>query len=177
MTRPARITAALAAALAALAVAACGGDETTTVTDVASSSDDTVSSTTATTADEPPAQPSAIKRTGSVTSFQTPSENIGCAASKVSLRCDVTEHDWEAPPPAEPCSLDYGNGIAVGEQGVAQFTCAGDTVLDPSAPVLGYGDYVELYGYRCASAESGLTCEHEQTGNGFEVSRETVRAY
>jgi hypothetical protein len=96
----------------------------------------------------------------------------------VSVRCDIIERDWEPPPPAgEPCSLDYGNGIAVGESGPATFTCAGDTVFDPRAPVLEYGEYIELYGYRCESSEDAMVCENLETGSGFELSRERGRPY
>lgn len=125
--------------------------------------------------DAPAEEPveSSIEPTGKLTFLLSPSSNIGCAAAPVSVRCDIIERDWEPPPPpGEPCSLDYGNGIAVGESGPATFTCAGDTVFDPRAPVLEYGEYVDLYGYRCTSSEQAMTCENLETGNGFELSRE-----
>jgi hypothetical protein len=96
----------------------------------------------------------------------------------VSVRCDIIEREWEPPEPAgEPCSLDYGNGIAVGKAGPATFTCAGDTVFDPSSPVLEYGEYVDLYGYRCESLEDAMVCQNPTTGSGFELSRERAMPF
>jgi hypothetical protein len=159
----------------ALALGGCGED------DESGASADAPAATTSdpSQAPEEPAGPSEreIRRTGALTLFRTPDGNIGCGASPVSVRCDVREHEWAAPPPAEPCSLDYGNGIAVGEAGEAAFTCASDTVLDPEAPVLEKGEFVRLLSYRCEYDGDAMRCENERSRRGFTVSRERVEAF
>jgi hypothetical protein len=159
----------------ALALGGCGEDE---------QPGPGVDAPAATTPDPSPARAEAtepsereIRRTGALTMFRTPDGNVGCGASPVSVRCDVREHEWTAPPPAEPCSLDYGTGIAVGEAGQAAFTCAGDTVLDARAPVLEKGEFVSLLSYRCENHGDALSCENERSGHGFTVSRERVEAF
>jgi hypothetical protein len=153
-------------------VAGCGGGE----------EPGPAAATVTTTRSEPAtdsgtATESSIPTAGEAVFFAVPSRNIGCAATEVSLRCDILDHEWKAPPPAEPCSLDYGGGIAVGEVGDAAFTCAGDTVIDPAAPVLAYGEYLEVGAYRCESHPAAIRCENTASGHGFELSRETVNAY
>jgi hypothetical protein len=169
-------------ALGAWLLAGCGGSDSPESTTSVETSTVTTTTTAAgepDVAEDPPATTaSPIEPTGKLTFFLSPSGNIGCAAAPVSVRCDIIERDWEPPEPAgEPCSLDYGNGIAVGKAGPATFTCAGDTVFDPSAAVLEYGEHVELYGYRCESREQAMVCENPTTGNGFELSRERGRTF
>ena len=42
---------------------------------------------------------------------------------------------------------------------------------EPGLPVLEYGTAVRRDGVLCASRETGLRCEDERTGHGFEVAR------
>jgi hypothetical protein len=56
--------------------------------------------------------------------------------------------------------------------GRAHVLCIGDTVLDPKAKVLKYGES-KLYGgkFRCTSRVSGLRCQN-RSGHGFFLSRQ-----
>lgn len=107
--------------------------------------------------------------------FQSPSHNIGCYLSKQrggSVRCDIREHSWTAPPKPAFCDVDWGGGLQVGSKRRGSIVCAGDTVLDPGSPVLGYGKASELGSIACRSSEAGVRCSNTQSGHGFFVSRE-----
>jgi hypothetical protein len=109
--------------------------------------------------------------------FQSPSGNIGCYISKKAVRCDIRAHSWPTPPKPPTCDVDYGGGVAVGQHGVATFICAGDTALDPSSDVLGYGDRISKGNIRCASKTKGMRCVNLDTKHGFFLSRDVVRLF
>jgi hypothetical protein len=144
-----RVAAALALLLAALALAACGSDRSDTAT-----VQNTVTS-----------------------SFRFPSGNLGCVMGSGSVRCDVGERDWSPPPPPASCTVDYGQGAEVSSRGRGHLVCAGDTTLNPSAPVLAYGHSIERGGLRCISSEAGMTCTNTATGHGFVISRQSYRLF
>jgi hypothetical protein len=170
----------IAAALALFA--GCGGgDDTTTVvnntttTTVVESSSTTSStqSTDSTTAESTSTAAEPTGQTLNLTSFQSPSGNIGCIMSAKSVRCDIAEKDWTADRP-QGCSdeVDYGQGLTLGATGYAQVVCAGDTTLDPSAPTLDYGDSTKAGSITCVSAEAGMDCANDDGGH-FRISRES----
>jgi hypothetical protein len=108
--------------------------------------------------------------------FDSPSGNIGCVMESRSVRCDIGDHDWAAPPKPKNCELDYGGGVAVGLGGRAGFVCAGDTTLH-SGPPLAYGKSQSLGRFRCASEEAGMRCVNRRNGHGFLLSRQRVRLF
>lgn len=68
--------------------------------------------------------------------FQSPTHNIGCYLSSQhggSVRCDIREHSWTAPPKPAHCDVDWGGGLQVGSKRRGSIVCAGDTVLDPGS--------------------------------------------
>ena len=76
--------------------------------------------------------------------FRTPSDNIHCLAEEWEgeawLRCDIRASTAPAPPRPADCELDWGHAFTVSENALpATPACAGDTVLDPSYPILHYG--------------------------------------
>jgi hypothetical protein len=99
--------------------------------------------------------------------FQTPSKNIGCAFDSGVLRCDILSGLQLEP--GEPCELDW-TGIVLEANGPASPQCAGDTVYDASAPVLGYGDTWYREGIVCVSTRSSLDCD-SAAGHGFKLAR------
>ena len=113
----------------------------------------------------------------SVTFFQSPSGNIGCAIGGGGVRCDIREHSWTTPPKPATCDVDYGQGVAVGRGGQANFVCAGDTVLDPDAGVLDYGERISHHRFRCSSKTSGMRCVNRKNHHGFFLSRDEVRLF
>ncbi|MEO7197599.1 MAG: hypothetical protein ABIZ50_03925, partial [Solirubrobacterales bacterium] len=73
-----------------------------------------------------------------LTGFTSPSGNIGCDIERRSVRCDIAERDWKAPPEPARCDLDFGQGISLDAGGTPSFVCAGDTTLGGGDP-LAYG--------------------------------------
>jgi hypothetical protein len=109
--------------------------------------------------------------------FQSPSGNIGCYLDKREVRCDIREHSWPTPPKPASCDVDYGQGVAVDQHGRADYVCAGDTALDPSSPVLDYGDRISKGNIRCSSKTKGMRCVNLDTKDGFFLSRDTVHLF
>ena len=91
----------------------------------------------------------------SVTFFQSPSGNIGCAIGGGGVRCDIREHTWTTPPKPDTCDVDYGQGVAVGRGGEANFVCAGDTALDPDAGPSNTASGSRTNRFRCSSKHDG----------------------
>src|SRR4029077_334090 len=102
-----------------------------------------------------------------LTSFKSPSSNIGCEVDASNTRCDIREHTWASPPKPASCDLDWGNGIQISGGATPQFVCAGDTALDPAAGVLAYGQRTRQGSIVCQSDQAGVTCTNEANGHGF----------
>jgi hypothetical protein len=113
---------------------------------------------------------------GSLVGFQSPSGNIGCYMSGTSVRCDIRNHDWTAPPKPSWCDLDWGGGVAVGRHGKAGFVCAGDTAINDEQ-VLGYGESISRGRFRCVSKETKMKCVNERNEHGFKLSKERVKLF
>jgi hypothetical protein len=122
-------------------------------------------------------------------SFKTPSANIVCdysvqigsRASESSVGC-VIKSGLRPAPPRRPCQDGgyAGDRVYVGVTGRVEVPpCAGDPgpyVNVERARVLGYGSTWSGGGFRCTSAEVGLTCRNK-SGHGFFLSRERWRIY
>ena len=105
--------------------------------------------------------------------LQTPSHNIACVGDAKYIRCDTRFQTKFSAPSFKPkgCDLDWGP-VAMSPRGKAGVICAGDTALDPKAPVLGYGKSKVYAGkYRCTSRTSGLRCQN-RAGHGWFLSRQ-----
>jgi hypothetical protein len=185
--RLARAGAAAALAVSAIALGACGGEATHTVTVTSSAPPATAPGTTATTGTTgmPPA-PTTIGPTGTTGSrvtrivrleaFQTPSGNIGCMMDATGARCEIRRRSWSPPPRPADCPLDWGRSMHVQASGRAGFVCAGDTVLDPAAPVLPYGVASQLGPMSCASQRDGMYCSNGDA-HGFTIARQGYREF
>jgi hypothetical protein len=112
-----------------------------------------------------------------LTFFKSPSGNIGCAISGKFVRCDIRNHSWPTPAPPPSCDVDYGFGVSVGKHGRGSFVCAGDTVFDPSAKALPYGDRISAKRMRCASKQKGMRCVNRKSKHGFFLSAQDVRLF
>jgi hypothetical protein len=102
--------------------------------------------------------------------FQLPSGNIHCMAFEGTVRCDVLQSTYRRPPRPRDCDLDYGDSVELGPRGPARYVCHGDTVADPSSPVLGYGRAWQGSALSCTASPSGLRCVNAE-GRGFEMAR------
>jgi hypothetical protein len=146
--------------------------------------------TTATTAPEttvaagtPKSQPAGVTTSTTrgpdlgLTSFQSPSSNIGCEVNASATRCDIKERSWAPPPKPSNCDLDWGQGIEISGSDMPSFACAGDTAFDPSASVLAYGQRTRQGSIVCDSEQAGVTCTNEASGHGFFLSRDSYRIF
>jgi len=151
-----------------------GGAGLPTTTTSTSSSGGAGVSTTASTS----ATPSAPTRTVSISTFSSPSGNIGCLIINGSARCDIRNRHWSPPPHPSSCPpvVDYGQGLIVDTRGNARFVCAGDTALNPSAPPLQYGVDTRVGGLTCASRSDGMTCTNAY-GHGFTIAIQGYRIF
>ncbi|MDF0582526.1 DUF6636 domain-containing protein [Bradyrhizobium yuanmingense] len=105
--------------------------------------------------------------------FLTPSKNIACQFftdnGQGVLRCDIMNMDARPRRPAD-CELDWGHAFEMSAKGAAGRICAGDTVMDPSLPVLAYGEVWQRGGFTCRSEQTGLTCFNAMQ-RGFSLAR------
>lgn len=111
----------------------------------------------------------------SAAGFRTPTDNIHCMAGvwdgTAELRCDIRSNDAAVPKRPADCDLDYGNAFVVtGAARRAIRACVGDTVMDPSNPVIDYGSTWKQHGFTCTVETAGVTCRNAH-GNGFFLSR------
>ncbi len=108
--------------------------------------------------------------------FQLPSGNIHCALQSGVLRCDILSFSYQRPPRPRGCPLEWGDAVAIGAKGPAEVLCHGDTVAEPTAPVLGYGRAWQGPGMACTAAQTGLRCVNGD-GRGFEMARARLRVF
>ena len=105
--------------------------------------------------------------------FQSPSKNIACQYFDYDkqnvLRCDISAMETKPRRPAD-CELDYGGAFEMNAKGPAARICHGDTVMDPSLPVLGYGAVWQRGGFTCTSEQTGVTCFNAER-RGFSLAR------
>lgn len=111
--------------------------------------------------------------------FQTPSKNIACQFytdnGQGVLRCDIMNMETRPPRPAN-CDLDWGHAFEMSAKGNPTRICAGDTVMDPSMPVLAYGEIWQRAGFTCRSEQTGLTCFNAMQ-HGFSLARAEQRVF
>ncbi|WP_035963334.1 DUF6636 domain-containing protein [Bradyrhizobium sp. URHA0013] len=105
--------------------------------------------------------------------FQTPSKNIACQFftdnGQSVLRCDIMNLETRPRRPAD-CELEWGNAFEMSAKGAAGRICAGDTIIDPSLPMLAYGEVWQRAGFTCRSEPTGLTCFNAMQ-RGFSLAR------
>lgn len=111
--------------------------------------------------------------------FRAPSGNIHCMITTWdggSARCDIREYTPSFPNRPGWCEQDYGFAFEVASAGSGMVVCAGDTVADPGAPVLPYGQTVSTGHITCTSQSSGMSCLN-RAGHGFTVARAAQRVF
>ena len=72
-----------------------------------------------------------------LTSFTSPSGNIGCYLDTDTVRCDIAERDWTPPPRPASCpdAVDFGQGVTLSVGRSATFVCAAPETR-PWVPVI-----------------------------------------
>lgn len=183
-----------AAAAAAICLVGCGSSGTKTVTVTNSGPAPATSTASTATATTTPAVQSVTTTTASsatrtiapappktvhLSTFRSPSGNIGCIIFGGGARCDIRTRSWSPPPHPASCPpvVDYGQGLAVDPTGRGRFVCAGDTALDPQAAPLPYGENTTVGSITCSSASNGMTCTETRARHGFFIAVQGYRIF
>lgn len=166
---------------AVCALAACGDDQAarSTAGSSAQGTQTTPATTVPATTTTRTAQTTTSAQPTSHEFFQSPSGNIGCAASNEGVsevRCDIRDRTFKSPAKPAGCDVDYGSGLMIAAGSAPEFVCAGDTTLS-NGPVLQYGQVNEVGSIQCTSREAGMTCLDEETGRGFFLSRDRYELF
>ncbi|GFG49439.1 hypothetical protein MAGR_08800 [Mycolicibacterium agri] len=117
--------------------------------------------------------PRTVHEVSELTSFTSPSGNIGCYIDTDYVRCDIKERDWAPPPKPASCPdyTDWGQGLQLEAGKPAEVVCAGDTALTSGNP-LAFGDTIVAGSIECTSAPMGISCRDVQHGGEFSLSRQ-----
>ena len=111
-------------------------------------------------------------------SFRSPSGNIACAlfsyGGQTSVKCDVAEHSWVAPPQDPGCQLGWGSRVQLEQGGGATFSCYAQNLPAPER-TLAYGSTWSIGSITCDSESAGMTCTDGSTRHYFFVARESYR--
>jgi hypothetical protein len=112
--------------------------------------------------------------------FKSPSGNIYCVASTdtfsgkpvTALQCEVMSVTAARSPLPKPkdCELDWGQRFALPQRGRAGMVCHGDTIANPSYPVLPYGKTWRVAGFACDATAARVRCMNADR-HGFELAR------
>lgn len=101
--------------------------------------------------------------------FASPSGNIVCALTPDSADCVISSFTYE-PEDAADCDEEEAGGHLRVEAAGASMPCE-PLVVAGDVPALDYGETTSAHGFTCESAESGVTCRHDESGYGFTVAR------
>jgi len=143
---------------------------------------------------------SASDVSGQDAGFLSPSGNVACLLADeppqpATVRCEISQHTWKAPPQPSSCHLDWGSYFFL--YNTAGFACVGDTVrgarpFNPASPPvwyqpgvdtlvavnggqgigLGYGRTLVAGPLRCSSSAQGISCSNMRTGASLFLSRD-----
>ena len=143
---------------------------------------------------------SASDVSGQDAGFLSPSGNVACLLADeppqpATVRCEISQHTWKAPPQPSSCHLDWGSYFFL--YNTAGFACVGDTVrgarpFNPASPPvwyqpgvdtlvavnggqgigLGYGRTLVAGPLRCSSSAQGISCRNMRTGASLFLSRD-----
>lgn len=115
-----------------------------------------------------------------LTSFVSPSRNIGCIGGPAEVRCDIRVTTATQPTRPASCKQDWGNAYAVRPTGRGRGVCHGDTALPApgqrGVKVVAYGASIRFGKISCTSRTTGFTCRNP-AAHGFTLSRETIRLF
>ncbi|MCK6210602.1 hypothetical protein KZX45_08615 [Georgenia sp. EYE_87] len=109
--------------------------------------------------------------------FVSPTGNIACAVDAERALCGIASFEYADQIPAavvQACDGTVGHFLQVTAEG-SSLVCdtSGEALTIDAAgvPALGYGQEESAEGFTCASAETGMSCRHDQSGYSFSVRR------
>jgi hypothetical protein len=100
--------------------------------------------------------------------FRSPTGRLGCAFYSDPQTPRTVRCEWRG-------SNDVA--LTLQERGRARRVRISDTVRDPRAKVLAYGQSMGFGRLRCTSRRTGITCRSLRSGHGFMVSVERRRTF
>ena len=110
-----------------------------------------------------PAPPNAQE----LSAFDAPSGNISCTLNDNNLTCVINEHASTAScPSSKPLT------VTIGTDGKSSQSCG--STFSTKGVSLSYGSAAKNSTFACESADSGMQCWSQVTGQGFILSRESV---
>jgi hypothetical protein len=104
--------------------------------------------------------------------FASPTRNISCTIDGDSAGCEIAHILYEKPT-VEGCDGDVGHEIEVTAES-AHWVCRTESPPPSPGPEienLDWGDSVTANGFTCTSANDGVTCRHDESGNSFSLAR------
>lgn len=117
----------------------------------------------------PPAYPDPVPATVR-TSLITPSGNIRCVNTGITLKCAIRDYDF-------PSTCPDGGRPLISMDVIDPPTadsCAGLSLEGLQLQPVEYGDQVDMGDFSCSVQESGLSCRNS-AGHGFELSRASMQ--
>ena len=102
-----------------------------------------------------------------LSAFDAPSGNISCTLKDNNLTCVINEHASTAScPSSKPLT------VTIGTDGKSSQSCG--STFSTKGVSLSYGSAAKNSTFACESADSGMQCWSQVTGQGFILSRESV---
>ena len=102
-----------------------------------------------------------------LSAFDAPSGNISCTLNDNNLTCIINEHASTAScPSSKPLT------VTIGTDGKSSQSCG--STFSTKGVSLSYGSAAKNSTFACESADSGMQCWSQVTGQGFILSRESV---
>ena len=113
-----------------------------------------------------PAPPNAIE----MSAFSSPSGNISCTLADDSVTCTINEHSFT--PSDASCKNSSSSPVTwtVKKDGTATSSCG--TSFSSTGAQLAYGSAAKNNSFACTSADNGIECWSQVSGQGFTLSRE-----
>lgn len=106
--------------------------------------------------------------------FAAPSKNITCSIYADGASCGIAQLNQQ-PAPMEGCDGTTGYVVTVDGAGEVAQPCVpkGEqpTAATDDVDVLEYGDSITEGDFTCRSEDTGMSCTHDPTGNGFSLAR------
>lgn len=105
-----------------------------------------------------------------LSSFTSPSGNITCVLGETSVSCTINSYNFVG---KDPSCTDSSKPFtaSVGAEGQATGSCA--EAFRTTGASLNYGASAKNKTFACTSAETGIECWNQFTGQGFSLSRDT----
>lgn len=116
---------------------------------------------------------SASVPTETLTTFASPSRNIGCEITAAGVRCTIAKSDEKKPKDSScPKGTTWGRVLTLTPSGADKPCEKGKPkAAAATTPVLNYERSTAAHGYTCTSTTAGITCRHDESGRGFSLAR------